>query len=280
VGDCDGSGDGTVNELITMVNIALGNAGTCPHGIPSDAEVNVALIIQAVNNALNGCAATPTPTRVPNSCAGQPDGTTCDAGTDSAHTSICVSGTCGQCTVFTGSPRFVDNGDGTITDRQTCLVWEKKDDAGGLHDKDNLYLWSSSGTAQDGGAFTVFLAGLNTAAFAGHHDWRLPSEDGLNPPFTGPKELESILASPCGGGPCVGAAFNTNCGTNSSGNTGCTVDGVGSMQCSCTQSAYYWSATTNAGFPRGAWSVGFSGGYVLGNLKTNDTYVRAVRGGL
>ena len=26
----------------------------------------------------------------------------------------------------TASPRFVDNGDGTVTDYQTCLMWEKK----------------------------------------------------------------------------------------------------------------------------------------------------------
>jgi hypothetical protein len=57
VGDCDGTGSVTVDEIITLVNIALGNAQTsaCPHGVPSGAEVNVALIIQAVNVALNGC---------------------------------------------------------------------------------------------------------------------------------------------------------------------------------------------------------------------------------
>jgi hypothetical protein len=58
-GDCDGSGDVTVNELITMVNIALGNAqpSACSSGIPSGVEVDIALIIQAVNAALNGCSA-------------------------------------------------------------------------------------------------------------------------------------------------------------------------------------------------------------------------------
>jgi hypothetical protein len=42
-----------------MVNIALGNAqpSACPHGIPSGAEVDIALIIQAVNNALSSCPA-------------------------------------------------------------------------------------------------------------------------------------------------------------------------------------------------------------------------------
>jgi hypothetical protein len=57
VGDCDGSGSVTVNKIIVLVNIALGSAqpSACPDGIPSGSEVNVALIIQAVNHALNGC---------------------------------------------------------------------------------------------------------------------------------------------------------------------------------------------------------------------------------
>jgi len=57
VGDCNGDGQVTVNEILTMVNIALGNADAtaCPNGIPSGAQVDVALILTAVNNALNGC---------------------------------------------------------------------------------------------------------------------------------------------------------------------------------------------------------------------------------
>ena len=56
-GDCDGSGDVTVNEIITLVDIALGTAQrlACASGVPSGAAANVALIIQGVNNALNGC---------------------------------------------------------------------------------------------------------------------------------------------------------------------------------------------------------------------------------
>jgi hypothetical protein len=43
--------------LLTLVNIALVNAepSACPHGVPSGAEVDIALIIQAVNQALNSC---------------------------------------------------------------------------------------------------------------------------------------------------------------------------------------------------------------------------------
>ena len=130
-------------------------------------------------------------------------------------------------------PRFADNGDGTISDAQTGLMWEKKDDAVGIHDKDNSYSWSSTGTA-DGTAFTIFLPTLNTPpCFAGHCDWRLPTCGGdADRPTGEAPELESLLdASGCGSGTlCVAAAFNTNCGNQSSGNAGCTVDGAGGTQ--------------------------------------------------
>lgn len=56
-GDCDGGGSVTVNEIVTLINIALGNATAagCPDGVPGGAEVNVAVIIQAINHALDGC---------------------------------------------------------------------------------------------------------------------------------------------------------------------------------------------------------------------------------
>lgn len=62
VGDCDGSGDVTINEIITLVNFALGTStdcSTCPDGIPANvtcpSEVTVSVIIQGVNHALSGC---------------------------------------------------------------------------------------------------------------------------------------------------------------------------------------------------------------------------------
>jgi hypothetical protein len=58
VGDCDGSGEVAIDEILVLVNIALGNADVpaCPHGVPSGDQVDVALILRAVNNALSGCA--------------------------------------------------------------------------------------------------------------------------------------------------------------------------------------------------------------------------------
>jgi len=59
-GDCDGDGTVRVNDLITMVNVALGNAAVsaCTAGdLNQDNMIVVAEIVAAVNTALNGCPA-------------------------------------------------------------------------------------------------------------------------------------------------------------------------------------------------------------------------------
>lgn len=57
IGDCNGDQIVTVDEILILVNIVLGNAqaSACPDGIPSGVEVDIAVIIQAVNNALASC---------------------------------------------------------------------------------------------------------------------------------------------------------------------------------------------------------------------------------
>ena len=48
-----------MDEILTMVNIALGDAAatTCPAGDANDDnEITVDEILTAVNNALNGCS--------------------------------------------------------------------------------------------------------------------------------------------------------------------------------------------------------------------------------
>jgi len=154
--------------------------------------------------------------------------------------------------------RFVDNGDGTVTDVDTGLMWEQKDDAGGIHDTNNVYALSATGTAFDGNAFTTFLATLNagtssdgttiSGCFAGHCDWRLPTN----------AELQTILLEPfpCPRTPCIDPIFGP------------------------TQSYFYWSATNLAGAPFFAWLVDFFAGDVPNGNKTGNFYVRAVRGGL
>jgi hypothetical protein len=193
--------------------------------------------------------------------------------------------------------KYHDNGDGTVTDQNTLLMWEKKDQAGGLHDWNNAYPWlgacSNSSTtvcgseadcSQDGkcevkgGGITIFqwVAELDTTpCFARHCDWRLPNV----------RELQSIVDYEIYS-PALDAAFNNNC------TSGCTVDGTGkTIECSCTQSAgksqgYYWSGSTYAPspivMPPGsllAWGVLFGDGDVLSAGKTDHDYVRAVRCG-
>jgi hypothetical protein len=55
IGDCNGNDLVNVDELVTMVNIGLGNPGVCPNGVPAGATVDISLIVTAVNHALNGC---------------------------------------------------------------------------------------------------------------------------------------------------------------------------------------------------------------------------------
>src|SRR5262249_48482890 len=57
-GDCPGEGRVRADELIPMVNIALGLApvSDCPAGDANhDGQITVDEILQAVTNALNGC---------------------------------------------------------------------------------------------------------------------------------------------------------------------------------------------------------------------------------
>jgi len=123
---------------------------------------------------------------------------------------------------------------------------------GDPREADNYYTWSATSpyTAADGTAFTSFLATLNSGGcFAGQCDWRLPTI----------YELQTILLEPypCTTIPCIDQ----------------TVFGP-------TVAGYYWSATTYAGDPSGAWLVVFSFGNVGYNYKVNPYYVRAVRAGL
>jgi len=71
-GDCNSGGAVTVDEILTQVNIALGNAlvSACTTGdANADGDITVDEILAAVNNVLQGCSAlpSPTPTATPDS---------------------------------------------------------------------------------------------------------------------------------------------------------------------------------------------------------------------
>jgi len=82
-------------------------------------------------------------------------------------------------------PRFVDNGDGTVTDNLTASTWVKDTPSTG-------YTWSASygDKTASGTVFTVYLEGLNRegGCFADQCDWRLPTL----------VELQTLLNRPWG----------------------------------------------------------------------------------
>ena len=102
----------------------------------------------------------------------------------------------------------------------------------------------------DGTAFTQFLPALNVSPcnFTGYCDWRLPTR----------AELETILSQPhpCTASPCIDPIFSS------------------------TSIMSYWSTTTDASDPLGAWRMSFGTGDVFDFPKNSNAFVRAVRGGL
>jgi len=293
VGDCHADGRVDIADLILGVNIALElrPIAECEAFANAVGTVDVGQLIRGVNSALNGCPGPPTPsvTRVPSDT---PSATF----TPTAENTPTITPQPGE--------HFVDRGDGTITDNQTGLIWEKKGQNRDVHDVNTRYRWAglctdsgescqpddgAAGTceAATGGAIgcarcagratcntdgfmTIWewLNQLNGASFAGHDDWRIPAvgrEGGV-------VELESIVDTSvpkCGTGvPCVAAAFDTDCLLE------CTVTG-----CSCTQPDFYWSVISGVGSPPFAFGVFFPDGRVIGTDKAAAFYVRAVRSG-
>lgn len=153
---------------------------------------------------------------------------------------------------------FTDNGDGTITDNVTGLMWEKKSDDDSIHDKDVKYRWSTGTGNMDGTIVTTFLAGLNVAGgFAGHTDWRISNIH----------ELQTLVNFEVFS-PSAFSEFNDSC------SGGCMV-----MNRSCTNSRDYTSSTTRQNFTDDTWDVGFADGDTVGGDKTVLKFVRAVGGG-
>jgi hypothetical protein len=186
-------------------------------------------------------------------------------------------GFCNDSCVCKSVIRFVDNGDGTVTDKQNALQWEKKTGVVGTlrdctlatctdpHDVNNTYQWcadvdhvnlcDTAGNPPDGVLFTLFLATLNSPpCFAGHCDWRLPT---INR-YGQPAELETLVnlgVSGCGNTttPCIDPTF----GPTNPGN--------------------YWSATARSADAGDALGISFFDGGLIDQFKADDFYARAVR---
>lgn len=253
-----------LTECTAELAMCVGDLDTCTSDLGTCNST-----LATLNGDLTACAdSLTTASGSLDTCNGSLGTCTANLDTCTANLAMC-HGVCGS------SGTFVDNCDGTVTDTATGLMWEKKTTTVGSgqnfadpHDVDNLYTWTASGTPypRTGTAFTDFLSKLNTPpCFAGHCDWRLPSEASLNSPFTGAKELQRILLEPypCGTEPCIDAIFGPTA-----------TDGA------------YWSDTTSTNLGDGsgdlcylvcAWEVNFQLGYTSRYSKNNFRHVRAVR---
>jgi hypothetical protein len=148
------------------------------------------------------------------------------------------------------SPRFVNNGNGTVTDKLTGLIWLRDGncsifwliDDTGL----NKRLWMPALSAAN--KLSSGFCGLTDGSVAG--DWRLPNI----------KELLSLVDyGQLGPSLSSGHPF-----TNTQ------------MQ----PSDYYWSSTSSVNYPDTAFVVRFYDGFGSTGMKSSGNYcVRAVRGG-
>jgi len=132
-----------------------------------------------------------------------------------------------------------DNGDGMITDNVTGLIWQKEDD-------DYTYNWyEATGTAETTYNPDGITDVCGSLTLGGYSDWRLPVK----------KELMGIVNFD-EYTPAIDTTYFPN-----------------------TNAAYYWSSTTNSKFSEYAWPVSFtSGGFYFSNDKSDENYVRCVRG--
>ena len=150
------------------------------------------------------------------------------------------------------SRSFTDNGDGTITDNSTGLMWEKLGWDLGIHSQSVWYKWEEG--------FAKIIT-LNQSKFGGHSDWRMPNRFEMESLYDLGEFSRSTTYA------MVDPIFNTSC------EQGCTP-----AHCSCTGGTY-WTSSTDEQNKASAWGVNFgSGGVVDIYYKGFDAEeVRAVR---
>jgi hypothetical protein len=137
------------------------------------------------------------------------------------------------------SPRFTDNGNGTVKDNLTGLIWLK--DANCFSRR----TWAQA--LSDANSLANGSCGLTDGSSAGN--WRLPNR----------KELRSLI-------------------NYSQANSAAWLN-LPAQGFSNVQADYYWSSSTYAFNTTYAWVVGMYDGSVGGNFKTFTYYVWPVRAG-
>jgi hypothetical protein len=156
------------------------------------------------------------------------------------------------------NPRFTDNGDGTVTDNLTGLIWLQDANCfeGELRWTDALVRSNAlfDGCTTCGGSEGD--CGLSDGSVAG--DWRLPNRF----------ELESLLD----------LAFRQPALSNAAG-TAQWVEGDAFSGVQSAESLFYWSSTTVARITDAAWDMNVGDGFVGNAYKTNESLVWPVRGG-
>ena len=138
------------------------------------------------------------------------------------------------------SARFTDNGDGTVTDNATGLMWAQDGSAAGCNNGGTL-------------SWTAAIDWAEALSFAGYADWRLPNAYELFSICL--LEAGAITSVKAAGAPYINQVVFPN-----------------------TVSGGCWSSTTypiNTGY---ALYVYFAYGGVNGTTKGSGCYVRAVRG--
>lgn len=138
------------------------------------------------------------------------------------------------------SPRFAPNGDRTVTDRLTGLVWSPDGDAPGPADCD-------PGTRKTGQEALDHVRCLNDRRYLGKSDWRLPNRN----------ELASLVHR---GQPDSAAWMNTQGFSNARG-------------------GIYWSSSSYPYNTWNAWCVNLHDGAVSSCAKGHRFHVWPVRGG-
>jgi hypothetical protein len=144
-----------------------------------------------------------------------------------------------RCRVGTG--RFIDNGDGTITDTQTGLMWETKSGCPNVRCVDDRYTWDDAMGNWLDWLNGRLISSASDGGFAGYSDWRLPTL----------AELRTVDTR--SGSPTIDPIFGS------------------------TAAAFYWSASTGATGELGVGVIFNLNGGVFFDRTTAFHHVRAVR---